>query len=76
MLFASVLYSSRCKFCERELSEKEKGETHGLCHECYHLRRIIWGMDWHKKRVRSTSDLATKREILAWLCSGKVPHKG
>ena len=71
-----VLYTSRCKFCERELSEKEKGETHGLCHECYHLRRIIWGMDWHKKRVRFTSDSAIKREILSWLCSGKAPRKG
>ena len=72
MLFMSILHSSRCRFCERELSEKENKETHGLCHECFHLRRIIRGIDWHKKRVRSTSDSATKREILSWLCTGKV----
>ena len=67
--------SDKCRFCGKERSEQERKHKHGLCHECFHLRRIIWRMDWHKKRAGVSSDQATEKRILLWLCGGQARLK-
>ena len=67
-----------CSFCKRRLSEEEqtiRRNVAGLCHECYHLRRLIRKMNWHKKRVGVSSDLATEKRILSWFGGGSSPQK-
>jgi hypothetical protein len=67
--------TSICRFCEKELLEQERTHRHGLCHECFHLRRMIWREGWQNKRVGVKSSVATERVILSWLCSGQVSHR-
>ena len=59
----------RCRFCEKVLLEQEETESHGLCHECYHLRRIIWRIGWESRRSDYKSDTPTQKQILSWLCN-------
>ena len=65
----------KCRFCGKERSEEERRHKHGLCRECFHLRRIIRRIGWHKRRVGVTSDQATGKRILSWLCSGQGLQK-
>lgn len=58
----------RCKFCEKLLNDKEETAVHGLCYECFHLRRIIWRIGWDKRRVVVMSDPDTEKRISSWLC--------
>lgn len=61
--------SQTCGFCWRELSQEEqttRSNAVGLCHECFHLRRMIRRRGWHKWRARVTSDAATERRIESW----------
>ncbi len=39
------IVANKCYFCQTELTEEEKKEPHGLCGDCFWLRRIV-------KRIR------------------------
>ena len=62
--------TDRCSFCEKELSELERKQSHRYCNGCNHLRRMIIRMGWQNKRARAQTPKAIEKEILSWLFSG------
>jgi hypothetical protein len=58
----------RCCFCERILSEEERTKSHGLCHKCFWLRRIV-------KRAQKAGDRVVlpdpeEKTVVRWLSEG------
>ena len=63
----------RCEFCKKELSREEKDESHGYCHECFWLRRILKRARTNRNRVSLSESY--ERELWSALCEQRVPQK-
>ena len=63
----------RCEFCKKELSREEKTESHGYCHECFWLRRILKRARTNRNQVGLSESY--ERELWSALCELRVPQK-